>query len=128
MNDDLPIYSDDDLHDLLTYSISHGPCYAVVSVAGEIDLDTEQAFRAALTSALAGGVLRLVVDLAAVSYMGSTGIGVLMGVRRELAANGGSLVLVCPRGKVAQVLKVTGVREVIPVAASMADAVGRWAS
>ena len=54
----------------------------MVSVAGEIDSDTGRAFRDALTSALAGGVLRLVVDLAAVTYMGSTGIGVLMGVRR----------------------------------------------
>jgi anti-anti-sigma factor len=123
MNDDLPIIGDD----LLSFSISQGPGYAVVSVAGEIDLDTERAFRDALTSALAGGVPRLVVDLGAVTYMGSTGIGVLMAVRRALAADGG-LVLACPRGRVAQVLSLTGVSDVIPVAASVADAVARWAA
>ena len=35
-----------------------------------------------------------------------------------LAADGGSLVLACPRGKVAQVPSLTGVSDVIPVAVS----------
>jgi len=124
MNDDLPIFGDD----LLSVSISQGPDYAVVSVAGEIDLGTERVFRDALTSALTGGQPRLVVDLAGVTFMGSTGIGVLMGVRRVLAADGGSLVLACPRGEVTQVLSLTGVSEVIPVDASVAEAVARWAA
>jgi anti-anti-sigma factor len=55
--------------------------------------------------------------------MSSAGIGVLMGVRRVLADAGGSLVLAAPHGEVAQVLSITGVAEVIPVAASLADAV-----
>jgi anti-sigma B factor antagonist len=124
MNDDLPISR----NDLLSFSISQRPGCVVVSVTGEIDLDTEQAFHGALTAAMAGGALHLVVDLAAVTYMGSTGIGVLMGVRRVLVAHGGSLVLACPPGKVAQVLALTGVGDVIPVDASVAEAVARWAA
>jgi anti-sigma B factor antagonist len=124
LNEDLPGFGGD----LLGFSISQGPGYAVVSVTGEIDLDTERAFRHALTSALASGVGRLVVELSGVTYMGSTGIGVLMGVRRVLAADGGSLALAGPCGKVAQVLAMTGVSEVIPVEASVTDAVARWAS
>jgi anti-sigma B factor antagonist len=124
VHDDLRSFSDDPL----SYSISHGPGYAVVSVAGEIDVGTECKFRDALTSALARGVLRVVVDLAGVTFMGSTGIGVLMGTRRVLVAEGGSLVLAAPRGEVAEVLSLTGVGEVIPVAASVADAVARWDS
>jgi hypothetical protein len=38
MNDDLPIFGDD----LLSVSISRGPDYAVVSVAGEIARDVRQ--------------------------------------------------------------------------------------
>jgi anti-anti-sigma regulatory factor len=45
-----------------------------------------------------------------------------------LAAEGGSLVLAAPHGDVAQVLSLTGVGEVIPVAASVVDAVARWNS
>jgi anti-anti-sigma regulatory factor len=48
-----------------------------------------------------------------------------MGMRRVLADEGGSLVLASPHGEVAQVLSMTGVDTVIPVAASAADAVAR---
>ena len=98
----------------------------MVSVAGEIDAGTECALRDVLTSVLARGIRRVVVDLAGVAFLASSGIGVLMGAHKVLAAEGGSLVLAAPRGEVAQILSLTGVGEVIPVAASVADAVARW--
>jgi anti-anti-sigma factor len=109
--------------DSLRFSVAHEPGYAVVSVAGEIDAGTEQQFRDALTSVLARGTLRVVVDLAGVVFMASAGIGVLMGVHRLLADEGGMLVLASPHGKVAQVLSMTGVGTMIPMAASVPDAV-----
>ena len=75
MTDALPVSGEEPL----SYSISLGSGYVVVSVAGEIDALTERAFRDALASALTRGQLRVVVDLAGVTFMGSTGIGVLMG-------------------------------------------------
>jgi anti-sigma B factor antagonist len=97
----------------------------VVSVSGEIDASTEQRFRDGLTSVLSDGVVRVVVDLEGVAFLASAGIGVLMGVRRVLADDGGVLVLAAPHGEVAQVLAMTGVSDVIPVAPSVADAVAR---
>jgi anti-sigma B factor antagonist len=121
MNEDPQILSTSSL----SISVAQERGYAVVSVAGEIDAGTEQQFRDALTSVLARGVLRIVVDLAGVAFMASAGIGVLMGMRRVLAEEGGSLVLASPHGEVAQVLSMTGVDTVIPMAASAADAVAR---
>ena len=109
--------------DSLSFAVSQGPGYSVVSVAGDIDAGTERQFRDALTSVLARGTVRIVVDLSAVGFMASAGIGVLMGVRRVLASAGGLLVLAAPGGEVAQVLSMTGVGDVIPVTASVADAV-----
>jgi anti-sigma B factor antagonist len=97
----------------------------VVSVAGDIDASTEQRFRDGLAAVLSDGVLRVVVDLDGVAFMASAGIGVLMGVRRVLADGGGLLVLAAPHGEVAQVLAMTGVTDVIPVATTVADAVAR---
>ena len=114
------------MSDLLVHSVAEGPGYAVVSVAGEIDVATVSEFRGALVSVLSRGVLRIAVDLARVTFMGSMGVGVLMGMHRVLAAEGGSLVLASPRGEVAQVLSLLGVSEVIPVAASATDAIARW--
>jgi anti-sigma B factor antagonist len=107
----------------LTFQVREGPGYAVVSVAGEIDAATESRFRDALTSVLSRGVLRLVVDLSGVAFLASAGIGVLMGVRRVLLDSDGRLVLASPHGEVAQVLKITGVSEVIPVTATVPAAV-----
>jgi len=114
--------------DSLAFSVSRGNGHAVLSVAGSIDTGTEQRFRDALASVLAHGVPRIVVDLSGVAFMSSAGVGVLMGVRRVLADAGGSLVLASPHGEVAQVLSITGVAEVIPVADSVADAVARLGS
>lgn len=124
MHDDLRLFSDHPL----SFSITEEPGYAVVSAAGEIDAGTEQALRDVLTSVRARGVLRVVVDLAGVAFLASSGIGVLMGACRVLAAEGGSLVLASPRGEVAQILSLTGVSEVIPVAPTVADAIARWDS
>ena len=124
MHDDLRPFSDHPL----SFSITEGPGYAVVSVAGQIDAGTEQALRDVLTSVRARGVLRVVVDLAGVAFLASSGIGVLMGARRVLAAEGGSLVLASPRGEVAQLLSLTGVSELIPVTPTVADAIARWDS
>jgi len=110
-------------NDSLAFSISREPGYAVLSVTGDVDAGTEQHFRDALTSVLTHGVLRIVVDLSRVDFMSSAGIGVVMGVRRVLSDAGGSVVLASPHGQVAQVLSMTGVAEVIPVTASLADAV-----
>jgi anti-sigma B factor antagonist len=109
----------------LICSVSREQGYAVVSVSGEIDASTEQRFRDGLTSVLSNGVIRVVVDLEGVAFLASAGIGVLMGVRRVLADGGGVLVLAAPHGEVAQVLAMTGVSDVIPVASSVADAVAR---
>ena len=114
--------------DSLAFSVTREAGYAVLSVAGNVDAGTEQRFRDALTSVLAHGVPRIVVDLSRVAFMSSAGIGVLMGVRRVLADAGGSLVLASPHGEVAQVLSITGVAGVIPVAASLADAVAALGS
>lgn len=109
--------------DSLTCSVSHGPGYVVVSVAGEIDAGTEQQFRDVITSALARGVMRVAVDLTAVTFLASAAIGVVMGVHRVLADEDGLLVLVSPKGEAAQVLSLTGVSEVIPVVVRLPDAV-----
>jgi anti-anti-sigma factor len=109
----------------LTCSVSHGPDYAVISVAGELDASTEQQLRDKLAAVLSEGVTRVVVGLGGVSFMSSAGLGILMGVRRLLADGGGVLVLAAAHGDVAQVLQITGVSDVIPVAATVPEAVAR---
>jgi anti-sigma B factor antagonist len=109
----------------LTCSVSPGSGYVVVSVAGEVDAGTEQDLRDELAAVLHDGTGDVVVDLDRVRFMASAGIGVLLGARRVLADSGRQLVLAAPKGEVAQVLMITGISDVVPVAESVAAAVAR---
>lgn len=51
----------------------------MIVVDGEIDLATVCSLLAAITEELAHGVVHLVLDLSAVTFIDSTGIGVLVG-------------------------------------------------
>jgi anti-anti-sigma factor len=71
---------------------------------GEIDLATRDALRASL-AACDGHVI---VDLSGVSYLDSSGVGVLVAQRNRLVANGGSLRLLDPRPQVWKLLQTVG--------------------
>lgn len=111
------------MSDRLSFLVADGLDHVVVSVTGEIDGGTEREFRDGLVSVLSQGALRLVVDLAAVPFMASAGVAVLMGLHRALTVRGGSVVLAAPRPVVARVLSLTGADEVISVYPDVGDAV-----
>jgi anti-sigma B factor antagonist len=55
---------------------------AVLSLSGEIDYETAQELRTAVSSVLDGNIDTLVVDLAGVTFLDSTGIGTLVVAKR----------------------------------------------
>lgn len=83
---------------------------AVVMVAGDIDLGTgdrlEQEIAAVTDTA---GTTTIVVDLSEVSFLDSTGIGILVHGRRIADAAGQEYRITGARDVVLQVLKITGV-------------------
>ena len=87
------------------------PYGALVSIGGELDLATVPRVSAALSAEPVAGARAVVVDLAGVTFMDSTGLAALLDFERELAAPGGRLVLACPEGPARLLLDVTGVAE-----------------
>jgi anti-sigma B factor antagonist len=63
----------------------------VVEAYGEIDLSTGPAFADHLATLIRGGTRRLLVDLSGVKFMDSSGLGVLLKVKRDLTGEGSSL-------------------------------------
>ena len=78
-----------------------------VLAEGEIDKATAPMLRDCLT-ALQGDV---VVDLTALEFLDSTGLGVLIGANRALELGGGTLRLRAPQPQVRRVLDITGLGE-----------------
>jgi anti-sigma B factor antagonist len=58
----------------------------VISVAGTVDMVTSPQLEAALTAAIAKSPQAIVVDLAAVEFLASTGMGVLVAAHDSLPA------------------------------------------
>jgi anti-sigma B factor antagonist len=99
----------------------HGPD-TVVAPAGELDIYTIPALRETLLDLIAADRTRIVVDLGAVTFLDSTALGVLVGAYKRLATMGGRLRVVCPAGPLAEVFRVTGLDGVLPLSATIEDA------
>jgi anti-sigma B factor antagonist len=97
---------------------------AVVRATGEIDASTSGAFREGLLRVITDEPDRsLVVNLADVSFIDSTGTGVLVGVWHRVRSTAGSLALAAPSRQVRGILEVTGLAKAFSVYDTEAQAV-----
>lgn len=78
-----------------------------IAVAGQIDLSTVPELKSALTDAVEGGSRHVLVDLADVRYMDSSGFGVLLGATKRLRPVGGALYLVGCTPAIERLLQIT---------------------
>lgn len=90
----------------------------VVVVTGEVDVYTAPTLREHLNAKIAEGATDMVVDLNGVSFMDSTGLGVLIGGLKRVRQSDGNLQVVCTSEPVVKIFKVTGLLDVLGVVAS----------
>jgi anti-anti-sigma factor len=94
----------------------------VVIAQGEIDIATVGSLLAAVTEQLARGAVDLVLDLSTVTFIDSTGLGVLVAAGKKTRDMGGSACLVSREPRVLRVLAVTGIDKALPVYATTRQA------
>ncbi|MEU5217156.1 STAS domain-containing protein [Streptomyces sp. NPDC020807] len=87
----------------------------VLSLDGELDLDTRAGFAEAVDALppLSGHVV--VLDLSQVAFMDSTGINLFLALRARARAEGGRLEFVGVRRQALQVMDLTGTRRLFTV-------------
>lgn len=82
----------------------------------ELDMATAEEFKAALSEALAAsGCRNLWLDFSAVSFIDSSGLGVLLGRYRELQPLGGSMIITKPSEQVYRLLTAAGLHRIIEI-------------
>ena len=81
---------------------------SIVHVSGELDAYTATRLRDSLAGLISVGARHIVVDLADVSFMGASGLGVLVGACKRLQRDDGKLVLRSPRPNVQNLIEITG--------------------
>jgi anti-sigma B factor antagonist len=90
---------------------------AVLSAEGEVDVATAPVLRRALDG-LGAGTQTVVIDLAGVTFLDSTGLGVLIGARRRLLPTGVRMLVINAIPTVWRVFKITGLVEPLRVHAA----------
>ena len=91
----------------------------VVDVTGEIDVYTAPALREELASLIDNENTDLIVDLTSVSFMDSTGLGVLVGALKKVRTLGGDLRLVIDQEKILKVFRITALTQVFTIHESL---------
>jgi len=87
----------------------------VVSVGGEIDVYTAPKLRDKITELVADGRHNIIIDMEAVEFLDSTGLGVLVGGLKKVRAHDGSLELVCTQDRLLKIFRITGLAKVFAI-------------
>lgn len=95
----------------------------VVRLTGELDIDQAVRVREHLDKVIDSGSLRFVIDLSDVSYIDSTGLGMLVAVHKRLVAEQGFYVLTVPRASQRKVFEITGLSSVLVIIESLKDSI-----
>lgn len=100
-----------------------GETSVVISVGGEVDHDTAAQLDQAVRSALSDGARHVVVDLSTTGFMDSSGLGALVGLSK--AADGATLVVVCPQPSLRKLFAISRLDEVLAVYPDVPSALTR---
>lgn len=87
----------------------------VVAAEGEIDLGTVDSFRSAALEAVRLGSERVIFDLRKVSFIDSSGLGILVATRKRLQSQPENVVVITAQPAVLQALSITGLNRVLVV-------------
>jgi anti-sigma B factor antagonist len=91
----------------------------VIVARGEIDVATSPILRSELTSALALRPRELTLDLRDVSFVDSSGLGVMVGALKRLREAGGErFAIVQPQDSVRKVFDITGLSALFDLAST----------
>jgi len=102
---------------------SEPPGFTIVAVGGEIDVYSAPKLRERLITLVDSGSYNLIVDMEAVEFLDSTGLGVLVGGLKRVRAHDGWIDLVCTQGRILRIFRITGLSKVFSIYDSVAESV-----
>lgn len=96
----------------------------VARIGGEIDLAVVDTLRSALENELDEdpGLRNIIVNLSGVTYIDSSGLGVLLGRYRRISGAGGRMFIVGASPQVRRILDMSGLFRIMKECASESDA------
>jgi anti-sigma B factor antagonist len=102
--------------------MTEGSGYRVLKPTGDLDVYTVGSLRDALGTMVDDDSPKVVVELDAVPFMDSSGLGALMGGVRRLREAGGDLAIACTREQHLKLFTITGFGEGVSIAPTVEEA------
>lgn len=86
----------------------------VVKIKGEIDHHTAPVLREALDREIAlHNIQNIVLDFDGVTFMDSSGIGVIVGRYKQISARGGRIMIIRVKSHVDKILEISGLKKIL---------------
>ena len=95
----------------------------VLDVVGEIDVYTAPKFREAVNSILEAGQMHLLINMAGVTYMDSSGFGALLSATKRLKPKGGTVNLVKCSSAIDRILRITRLNQIFATYDNLDEAI-----
>lgn len=106
----------------LDISVERDGTTCIMTLEGEVDVYTAPRLKESLIENIESGCANVLVDLEAVDFIDSSGLGVLVGGLRRAKERSGTIRLVCTRDNVLKIFRITGLDRVFPVFTTTAEA------
>ena len=97
--------------------------HAVLSLSGEVDAYTSTHFRDIMLGVIEEGLYNIVIDMAMVEYIDSSGLGALVGGLKRITEKNGKIYIVSGSDQVKKVFEITGLGRVFEMFDNTEDAV-----
>lgn len=86
----------------------------IVKMKGEIDQSCSSALRLGIDRKIRENHIKnLVLDFGGVTFMDSSGIGVILGRYKQIKALGGKTIIVRPQPQVDKILELSGIKKIM---------------
>lgn len=86
-----------------------------INIEGEIDVYTSPGVKESLNDLIQKGHYNLIVNLENVSYIDSTGLGVLIGALKKVKEHDGAIKLICTNMQLKKIFDITGLVKIFGI-------------
>ena len=94
--------------------------HAVVKLAGELDTSTVGQLYEELSQLTREGVRHLIIDVAELDFVDSTGLSAIIAAHKRAEASGGELIVLSPSHNMRRLFEVTGIDNYLNIRPSKA--------
>ncbi|TCS93465.1 anti-sigma F factor antagonist [Hazenella coriacea] len=99
----------------LTLQVHRRHHILIVRLSGELDHHTAEQVRNTIESELDSGMTHLVLNLANLEFMDSSGLGVILGRYKRVSQLGGKMALCSIRPSIFRLMEMSGLFKILPI-------------